>query len=70
MCFFNPPKPPKLPEPKAAPTAIEKTATDVVVAKKRKSEKPRPGTARMRSGTRSLRIPLSRSGTRGGNLSL
>ena len=68
MCFFNPPKPPKLPEPKAPPTAIEKTATDVVVAKKRKSEKPRPGTARMRSGTRSLRIPLSRSGTGGGNL--
>jgi len=70
MCFFKPPKPPKLPEPKAAPTAIEKTATDVVVGQKKKTEKSRPGTARMRTGTRSLRIPLSRSGTRGGNLSL
>ena len=68
MCFFKPPKTPELPEAKAAPTAIEKTATDVVVGKKRKSEKPRPGTAMMRSGTRSLRIALSRSGTGGGNL--
>jgi len=68
MCFFNPPKPPKLPEPKGAPTAIEKTAEEVVTGQKRKAEKPRPGTTRMRSGTRSLRIPLSRSGTRAGNL--
>ena len=63
MCFRSP-TPPPLPEPEPRDSAIEETASKVVVGDKRKStmtkrkSKITPTTGRRRLGTRSLQIPL------------
>ena len=66
MCFFRPPSPPPLPEPRPVATKPEKTAERVVVGTNRtdapEGEKKRKGqrtTRARRLGTQSLRIPLS-----------
>ena len=74
MCFGRP-KPPPLPEPEPQDSAIEQTASKVVVGDKRKStmtkrkSKITPTTGRKRLGTRSLQIPLlTNSGSNMSNL--
>jgi hypothetical protein len=74
MCFRSP-TPPPLPEPEPRDSAIEETASKVVVGDKRKStmtkrkSKITPTTGRRRLGTRSLQIPLlANTGTNMGNL--
>ncbi len=73
MCF-RPPKPPPLPEPEPVDSAIEQTASKVVVGDKRtsptkKKSRITPTTGRRRLGTRSLQIPLlTNSGTNMSNL--
>ena len=68
MCVGGPPKPPPLPKPRPTAPAPERTAKTVVTGAQRKKKS---GATRMqprRSGTRSLRIPLARTGSQGGNL--
>ena len=73
MCFRRP-SPPPLPEPEPQDSAIEQTASKVVVGDKRTSSTKRksritPTTGRRRLGTRSLQIPLlANSGTNMSNL--
>jgi len=71
MCFGRP-KPPPLPEPEPVDSAIEQTATKVVVGDKRKSFLTRnrmtPVTGRKRFGTKSLQIPLLSNSANAGNL--
>ena len=74
MCFRSP-TPPPLPEPEPVDSAIEETASKVVVGDKRKStmtkrkSKITPTTGRKRLGTRSLQIPLlTNSGSNMSNL--
>jgi len=72
MCFRRP-SPPPLPEPEPQDSAIEETASKVVVGDKRKStmtkRKITPITGRRRLGTRSLQIPLlANTGTDMNNL--
>jgi len=73
MCFGRP-KPPPLPEPEPQDSAIEQTASKVVIGDKRTSPTKRkskitPTTGRRRLGTRSLQIPLlANSGTNMSNL--
>ena len=73
MCFRRP-SPPPLPEPEPQDSAIEQTASKVVVGDKRTSPTKRksritPTTGRRRLGTRSLQIPLlANSGTNMSNL--
>tara|TARA_R100001594_G_scaffold33355_1_gene61838 strand:+ start:118 stop:333 length:216 start_codon:yes stop_codon:yes gene_type:complete len=67
MCVgpLAPPKPPKLPDPVEAAPMPEKTAKAPVVGQKRKSSPVRKGLnlrATKRTGTDSLRIPLSKGG--------
>ena len=62
MCFRRP-SPPPLPEPEPQDSAIEQTASKVVVGDKRtsptkKKSRITPTTGRRRLGTRSLQIPL------------
>jgi|TARA_R100000455_G_C6203182_1_gene73224 hypothetical protein len=61
MCLSRP-KPPPLPDPEPVDSAIEETASKVVIGDKRKSIKKKtkitPTTGRRRLGTRSLQIPL------------
>ena len=62
MCFGRP-KPPPLPEPEPQDSAIEQTASKVVVGDKRtsptkKKSRITPTTGRKRLGTASLQIPL------------
>ncbi len=72
MCVGGPPKPPPLPKPRPTAPAPERTAKTVVTGAQRKKKSSATGGAtRMqprRSGTRSLRIPLANTGSRGGNL--
>ena len=75
MCLGRRPSPPPLPEAEPVDSAIEATATKVVVGDKRKStmtkrkSKITPTTGRRRLGTRSLQIPLlANSGTNMSNL--
>jgi len=71
MCFGRP-KPPPLPEQEPVDSAIEQTATKVVVGDKRKSLSTRnrmtPVTGRKRFGTKSLQIPLLSNSANTGNL--
>ena len=62
MCFRSP-TPPPLPEPEPQDSAIEQTASKVVIGDKRTSLTKKKGaitpvTGRKRLGTRSLQIPL------------
>ena len=74
MCFGRP-KPPPLPEQEPVDSAIEQTATKVVVGDKRKSlptrrrrDRMTPVIGRKRFGTKSLQIPLLANSTNAGNL--
>ena len=73
MCFRSP-SPPPLPEPEPQDSAIEQTASKVVVGDKRtsptkKKSRITPTTGRRRLGTKSLQIPLlTNSGTNMNNL--
>ena len=74
MCFGSRPSPPpKLPKQQPADSAIEETANQVVIAKKRSSipaSEKKLGTmiGRRRLGTRSLQIPLLPNSIASGNL--
>ena len=60
MCIGRP-KPPKLPPPTPAPSAMEETAKSVIIGDKRtegRRRKVAPITGRKRAGTASLQIPL------------
>ena len=68
MCFGQ--RPPKLPEPEPTAPMPEKTAERVVIGNKRtKKKQTQQSQAPMRSGTRSLQIPLlDQRQTNAGNL--
>mgnify|MGYP003137042928 CR=1 FL=1 len=72
MCNCGgPPKPPPLPKPRPTAPAPERTAKAVVTGKQRKTKDKMPsGTARIRSGTESLRIRKAMGNSQGGNLNL
>ena len=64
-------RPPKLPDPEPMDSAIEQTASKVVVGSKKKSSKDQkmtPITGRKRLGTQSLQIPLLPNTSSYGNL--
>tara|TARA_Y100000114_G_scaffold80884_1_gene74584 strand:- start:202 stop:438 length:237 start_codon:yes stop_codon:yes gene_type:complete len=74
MCLGRRPSTPPLPEAEPVDSAIEETASKVVVGDKRtlltkKKSRITPTTGRRRLGTRSLQIPLlANSGTNMSNL--
>jgi len=74
MCIGRRPSPPQLPDPEPLDSAIEQTASKVVVGSKRKSTKMKnkrglaTGIGRRRLGTQSLQIPLLTNTSSSGNL--